>query len=241
MTMFNRKSTTGSNRRSFLQTLGVGVSTALGSAAVTAKPDSKTHDLAWQVSKLEAEQALRVVHQQYEAAMDTAQFDAVPDMFTDDAEVVFNGGIFAGREHGLDRLYRQHFAAVKAGKRMPQAPGFELSAAQLQTQLTVASDLQTATAVLPYSIQVGHPLESLTSLASMARSQGEGVHTWWEGGVYQVSYKRSAAGEWKIARLAYHTLARADYRAGKSCAAPINVPAFTQCFPQAPAGPDRLV
>lgn len=227
------------NRRSFLQKLGVGISTALSSAAVVAKPEIR-NDLTAHVARLEAEQALRSLQRRYEEAMDAAQTDAVLGLFTDDAEVVFNGGIFNGRERGVSRLYRQHFAAGNTGKRMQQAPGFELTAAQQQEQLTVALDMHTATAVVPYSIQIGRPIESDTSLASMARAQGEGIRSWWEGGVYELSYAKDAQGEWKIKRLVYNTLSRADYRAGRSYAKPITVPAFTTSFPDNAEGPDRL-
>jgi len=106
---------------------------------------------------------------------------------------------------------------------MPPAPGFELGAEQQQERVNVSSDRQSATAVFPYSIQVGTPIETESSLASMARLHGEGVRTWWEGGVYEVSYVKNADGHWIIARLEYRTLSRADYRSGRSYAKPMSV------------------
>lgn len=231
------------NRRSFLQKLGIGVSTALASATVMAKPDSgKANNLSLQVAKLEAEKTLRALHQQFEQAMDQGQMDAVIALFAVDAEVVFNGGVFSGRESGISRLYREHFAAGTSGKRMQAAPGFALTPEQQQEWVDVALDMHTAKAVFVYSIQVGKPLESTTSLISMARVHGEGVHTWWEGGVYELGYaKDTAAGMWKIKRLTYNTLSRADYRAGRSYAKPIMVTAFSARFPVDVHGPDRLV
>jgi hypothetical protein len=76
----------------------------------------------------------------------------------------------------------------------------------------------------------------------MARLHGEGVRTWWEGGVYRVSYRKDAAdGPWKISRLEYDTLSRADYRTGRSYARPISVARFATCFPEDQQGPDDLV
>jgi SnoaL-like domain len=106
---------------------------------------------------------------------------------------------------------------------MEPAPGFELAAEQQQEKVEVSPDRLSAKAVFPYSIQVGMPIESESSLASMARLHGEGVRTWWEGGVYDVSYIKDADGRWKIGRLEYRTLSRADYRAGRSYARPISV------------------
>jgi hypothetical protein len=86
------------------------------------------------------------------------------------------------------------------------------------------------------------PFETESSLASMARLHGEGVRTWWEGGVYKVSYHKDAVGgRWKISRLEYDTLSRADYRSGRTYARPISVARFATRFPEDQQGPDDLV
>lgn len=229
-----------SNRRSFLQKLGFGVSTALGSSAALAKP-ANDNTASLQLARMEAEKALHVLHQQYEQAMDHAQMDAVLALFASDAEVVFNGGVFRGREQGISRLYRQHFAQGNSGKRMEVAPGFALTAEQQQQKLEIAHDMRSASAVLPYSIQVGKPMDETSSHVSMARSQGEGVRTWWEGGLYEISYvKHAETGAWMISRLVYNTLSRADYRAGRSYAKAITVAPFAVRFAQDGMGPDSL-
>lgn len=239
-------------RRSFLQQLGIGLSSAIGAAAM-AKPgnsaivDGEAGSLSLQVARLEAEKALRALHQQHEQLLDAALIEnagmeSLLALFAADAEVVFDGGVYAGRELGISRLYRQRFAAGHVGKRMHSAPGFAVAAELQQERIEIRADLQTATAVFPYSIQVGRPIESAASLASMARMQGEGVHTWWEGGVYEVSYRKDAAEcSWQITRLVYNTLSRADYRAGRSYAKPMQAPAVAACFPVDPLGPDSLV
>ena len=98
------------------------------------------------------------------------------------------------------------------------------------------------TSLFPYSIQVGMPIESDTSLAGMARLQGDGVRTWWEGGVYNVTYARDVVdGRWRITRLEYNTLSRADDRPGRSYAKPIPVSPISTRYPEDPQGPDALV
>jgi SnoaL-like domain len=124
---------------------------------------------------------------------------------------------------------------------MEPAPGFELTLDQQRESVEVSPDLRSAKAVFPYSIQVGMPFDTESSLAAMARLHGEGVRTWWEGGVYRVNYRKDAAGRWKIRRIEYDTLSRADYRTGKSYAQPISVPRFATRFPADPQGPDDLV
>jgi hypothetical protein len=204
--------------------LAAGVSTALASTAGLAKAGSgNAEDLSLKVALLEEEKALRKLHRAYENALDKERYDEVIAMFTDGAEVVFNGEVFSNRSQDLSRLYRERFASGKTGKRMEPAPGFELDAEQQQERMEVSSDRLSAQAVFPYSIQVGVPIESETSLASMARLHGEGVRTWWEGGVYAASYvKDLAESRWRLERLEYKTLSRADYRAGRSYAKPMD-------------------
>src|SRR5215475_5482619 len=233
-------------RRSFIWKMGAGVSAALApiasmSAGTTKERVSTTDNPALRAALLEEEKALTKFHQAFEQAMDKGLHEEVIGMFSDDAEVVFNGGVFKSRSHGVSRLYRDRFPAGKTGRRMEPAPGFELTADQQRDSVEVSPDLQSAKAVFPYSIQVGMPFETDTSLAAMARLHGEGVRIWWEGGVYRVNYRKDAAGNWKISRLEYNTLSRADYRPGKSYAQPISVSRFATSFPADPQGPDDLV
>jgi hypothetical protein len=233
---------TDTSRRSFIWKMGAGVSAGVASVAgMAGTPSGATDDPSLRVALLEEEKAIRGVHRQFELAMDRGRYEEVVAMFADDAEVVFNGGIFR-RHQGVNRLYCNVFRFGKSGGSMEQAPGFELAADQRRDHVAVSSDLVSATAAFAYSIQVGAPFETENSLASMARLHGEGVHTWWEGGVYRVAYRKDAvAGAWRMNRLEYDTLARADYRQGRSYARAIAVARFAKRFPEDQAGPDELV
>jgi SnoaL-like protein len=237
-------------RRSFIWKMGAGASAALASTAgmsmAKAEP-STTDDPALRAALLEEEKALRRFHQAFEQAMDKGLHEEVIGMFAADsgvgevAEVIFNGGVFQGRSRGVSRLYRDRFPEGKTGRSMEQAPGFELTADQQRDSVEVSPDLRSAKAVFPYSIQVGMPFETESSLAAMARLHGEGMRTWWEGGVYRINYRKDEADHWKISRLEYDTLSRADYRSGKRYAQPISVSRFATCFPADQQGPDDLV
>jgi hypothetical protein len=242
-----------SSRRSFIWKVGAGASAALASTVgmATAKAEPSTADNpALRAALLEEEKALRKFHQAFEQAMDKGLYEEVISMFAADsddgagrelAEVVFNGGVFRGSSRGVSRLYRGRFPEGKTGRRMEAAPGFELTADQQRDSVEVSLDLRSAKGVFPYSIQVGMPFETETSLAAMARLHGEGVRTWWEGGIYHINYRKDVAGHWKISRLEYDTLSRADYRPGKSYAQPISVSRFAMRFPADQQGPDDLV
>jgi hypothetical protein len=233
-------------RRSFVWKLGAGASAVLASVAGSARAGtpkvnaSNAETGPLRVALLEEEKILRTLHQRFEQAMDKGLHEDVIGMFADDAEVVFNGGVFRERSKGVSRLYRERFPSCKTGGRMKPAPGFEVAADQQRDSVDVSPDLRSATAVFPYSIQVGVPFETESSLAAMARLHGEGVRTWWEGGVYKVTYRKDEAGSWTIGRLEYDTQSRADWRPGKSYAQPISVAPLSIRFPADQQGPDDL-
>jgi hypothetical protein len=232
------------SRRSFIWKLGAGASAAVTSAVAMGRAQSATtaHDPSLRAALLEEEKVLRKLHQTFEQAMDDFAHEAALALFDADASVAFNGGLFRGRAQGIGRLFGESFMAGHSGRRMEQAPGFELAAELQQERIEVAADRRSASGVFPFSIQVGTPIHTESSLAAMARLQGEGVRKWWEGGVYRITWRRpSAEARWMISRLEYDTLARADYRSGKRYALPIEVRRLAVRFPLDPHGPDELV
>jgi len=238
------------DRRSFIWKVGAGISAVLAATVPTiAKPvisndkglKTSFDRLSKQVAILEIEKSIRQVHKIFEDSIDKGMYSEVPDMFTDDAEVIFNGGVFKGNR-GIKRLFCEQFRAGMTGRKIDPAPGFELNSDQLQDMVEVSSDQKTAKARFTYSIQAGSPINSDLVLVKMARLQGEGIQKWWEGGVYEVGYVKDAGSEnWKIKKLEYRSLSRADYRPGRSCAKPISVPPFSEIYPEDPDGPDRLI
>jgi hypothetical protein len=234
-------------RRSFLWRTGAAMSAVIASAAAgisKSNPDrdadskGNTEKLANQIGRLEDAEAIRKLHRTYESYLDKGMYEDVVGMFTDEAEVVFNGGVFTGK--GIRRLYCDYFASRQAGKKIGPAPGFEPDPARQLDVVEVAADRRTATFQIPYSMQVGEPMTGNTSLVEMARLQGEGIVKWWEGGTCEASYVKAGKG-WKISRLEYRAVSKADYRPGQAYAKPIDVPAFASVFPNNPTGPDKLV
>jgi hypothetical protein len=237
-----------SGRRSFIWKTGAAMSAVVVSAVAGVSKSSPDHDadlkgemdkLANQIGCLEDANAIRRLHQTYESRLDNGMYKEVVGMFANDAEAVYNGGLFAGKE-GIHRLYCDHFALRLSGKRIAPAPGFEPDPAQQLDIVEVAADRRTATCQFPYSMQVGEPMTGNSSLVEMARLQGEGIMKWWEGGTCEAFYVK--AGEsWKIRRLEYRAASKADYRPGQTNAKPIEVPAFSKAYPENPTGPDKLV
>jgi hypothetical protein len=235
-------------RRSFIWKAGAAMSAVVASAvAGISKPgidrnaglQDQIERLSNQVGSLEEANTIRRLHQGYEARLTEGMYEEVVAMFADDAEAVYNGGLFAGKE-GVRRLYCGHFAPGMTGKKIEPAPGLEPDPAQQLDIVEVAADLKTATGQFPYSMQVGTLMTEDSSLVEMARLQGEGVVKWWEGGTCETSYVK-VGDTWKIKRLEYRATSKADYRPGRLYARAIDVPAFSKAYPSNPAGPDHLV
>jgi hypothetical protein len=192
-----------------MRNAGAALSAVLGSAAVGV---SKTPAVS-RVGSLGDADRIRRLQQVYEYRLDKGLYEDVVAMFADDAEVVYDGGCFRGKE-GIRRLYCDHFALNQTGKKIEPAPGFESDPAQQPHTVEVAEDLGTATGQFPYSIRVGEPMTGESSLVDMARLQGEGIVKSWEGGTCVASYIK--VGEsWKIRRLEYRAASKADYRPGR--------------------------
>jgi hypothetical protein len=238
-------------RRSFIWKIGAAMSAVLASAVPAmsrtrvnndANLKAKLDHLSGQLGILEDENAIRMLHRTYETLLHDGMYEEVVNLFTEDGETVFNGGVFEGKNRGIHRLYCNHFSLGLTGKKIEPAPGFQVSTEQQQETIEVATDRRSASARFSYSIQVGTPIISDSQLVKMARLHGEGIMKWWEGGIYEVSYVKDIKdGSWKIKRLEHGVLSKADYKPGRSYARPISVPPFSKAYPEDPAGPDRLI
>ena len=235
-------------RRSFLWKAGAAMSAVFASAVTgvsryLADQDAGLKDqvdrLSNQLGIQEDRNAIRALHRTYESYLDQGRYEEVVNLFADDGEVSYNGGLFDRRERGVRRLYCDHFRAGFTGKMIEPAPGFGLDSNWFQDIIDVAPDRNTARAQFAYSMQVGAPMASDSQLVKMARLQGQGIIKWWEGGIHEVSYVKEG-DSWKIKRLEYRVIAKANYAPGRSYARSIHVPAFSRTYPADPTGPDRL-
>ena len=237
-------------RRSFMWRMGAAVSAVLASAvpgksvpAIHQDLDLKNrmNRLSNQLEIFKDERAIRRLHQTYESLLNGERYEEVASLFTDDGEVIFNGGVFKGKSKGISRLYGRRFKSGLTGRSIESPPAFQPDPELQQDSIEIAPDRKSARARFSYSIQVGIPMIADSSLVEMARLHGEGIMKWWEGGTYEASYvRRIGKNGWKIKRLEYRTRSKADYRPGKSHAGKIYVPAFSKLYPEDPDGPDLL-
>jgi hypothetical protein len=238
-------------RRSFMWKAGAAVSAVLATAVPALSMPGFTRDkgLKSEVNRLnnklgilEDENMIRRLHQAYETLLDKGSYENLVDLFIFDGEVIFNGGVFKGKDRGIQRLFCRLFSSGMTGKKIMPAPELELNNELQQSKIEISQDRGSAKARFPYSIQVGSPIISDSILVKMARLQGGGIMKWWEGGIYKASYvKDFKNGEWKIKSLEYQTISKADYKPGRLSVKPIDIPVFSKVYPKDQAGPDKLL
>ena len=99
-------------RRSFIWKVGAGMSAILAFAVPSMSKPRINRDtglkaqisrLSNQLGILEDENSLRKLHKAYETCFSNGMYDEVVNLFANDGEVVFNGGIFRGKKKGVRR------------------------------------------------------------------------------------------------------------------------------------------
>jgi hypothetical protein len=234
----NNTGKTNAGRRSFIRKTGVALSAVLaGSVAGISKTkteEDSANRLSAQLGILEDTNAVRRLYQGYESYLDQGMYEEVVNLFADDGEAHFNGGLFSGKDKGIRRLYMEHFSAGLTGKKIEPAPGHE------RETIEVATDRKSAKARFSFSMRVGTPLSPDSTLVQMARLQGQGIAHWWESGICESSYVK-VGNVWKIKKIEYRTTLQANQSLGWAHASPISVSPFSKAYPEHPTGPDKLV
>ena len=172
--------------------------------------------------------AVRKLQYSYGYFIDKSQYQEVVDLFADDGEVWFLGGIYKGKA-GVRRLYierfRQHFTEGHNGPRY----GWLLDHPQMQMIVDVAPDRKTASVRGRSMMQAG--------LHETAKGN---QRAWWEGGIYENSYVREN-GVWKLKALRYYPFWHGSFKDGWA-KTPIDFVATPKTlYPEDPLGPDALI
>lgn len=172
--------------------------------------------------------AIRRLQYIYGYFIDKSQYNEVVDLFADDGEVWFLGGIYKGKA-GVRRLYidrfRRRFTEDHNGPRY----GWLLDHPQLQMVVDVAPDRKTAAVRGRSLMQAG--------LHETAKGE---QRQWFEGGIYENRYVRED-GVWKISRLGYFPFWHGSFADGWA-KTPIDfIPMARTLYPDDPTGPDELI
>ena len=172
--------------------------------------------------------AIRTLQHTYGYFIDKCLYDEVVELFAEDSETRFLGGIFRGQA-GARRLYGGVFRNKFAEGRNGPARGQLLEHLTLQDVIDVAADRGSARGRFRCFMQGGSH--------DSARDQ---MPQFWEGGVYENTYVREQ-GVWKIKALHYNPLFNCSFEQGWAHTAPgYAVPLYSVTYPQDPLGPDLL-
>jgi len=200
----------------------------------------QVEQLSNQIGILEDTNAIRKLQHAYGYYLDKCLYKEVVDLFAEDGEAHFNGGIYRGRDKGVRRLYIDGFSqGFTKGVNGP-AHGFLLEHFQIQDIVDVAPDRNSAKARFRCFMQAGAHKTSRSPMGEMARSRGGTPMQWWEGGMYENTYVREG-GIWKIKVLNYRAVWHADFATGWANTRPNYVPVASSTYPDNPSGPDELI
>src|SRR5882762_6026989 len=143
-------------------------------AALTARIEKLEHELALQQDIHQ----IRRVQYTYGYFIDKSQYNEVVDLFADNGEVWFLGGIYRGKA-GVRRLYIERFQKQFTQGHNGPRYGWLLDHPQLQMVIDVAPERRTAQARGRSLMQAGlhHTAEG-------------NPRAWWEGGIYENDYVR---------------------------------------------------
>jgi hypothetical protein len=230
-------------RRSFVWKMGAALTAAFATAAAcTSKRETELKAQVEQLNNrlgiLEDTNAIRKLHHAYGYYLDKCIYEEVVNLFADDGEVHFNGGIYIGKNKGVRRLYIEGFSQGFTGKKNGPIYGFLLDHIQMQDIVDVAPDRNTAKARFRCFMQAGASI--LSKSGQEARKQGREPMQWWEGGIYENEYVKEGS-IWKIKVLDYRAIWHADYAKGWAYTKPNYVPPASKTYPENPNGPDKLM
>ena len=187
--------------------------------------------LRHELALLQDAAAIRRVQHSYGYFMDKGLYQEVVDLFADDGELHFMGGIFAGKA-GVARLYCGRLRDGFTGGRNGPAYGMLCDHIQMQDVIHVAEDRRTARARFRALLQGG------SHVTRQDRNPRLPLQ-WWEGGLYENEYVRED-GVWKIRVLGHHLTYQANYEDGWAHSEIVPGPFWTKTYPEDPLGPDRI-
>lgn len=191
--------------------------------------EKRVGELENRLGRTEDELAIRRLQHAYGYFMDKCKYEEVVDLFSEQGETYFLGGVFRGKT-GVRRLYGGRLGTRFASGKNGPVHGLLLDHLLLQDVITIAPDRWSAKARYRCFMQGGSH-ESVPQI----------FPAFWEAGVYENTYLKED-GVWKIGVLNYNVFFYAPYEQGWGKVKPgYAVPPFAKTFPEDPYGPDALV
>ncbi len=193
----------------------------MAEADLVARIEALEHELGM----LKDIQAVRTLQFKYGYYMDKGCYDEVVDLFAEDGELHFMGGIFRGKA-GLRRLYCDRLRNAFTDGHNGPVYGLLVDHMQLQDIVDIAPDRQSAKGRFRALLQGG-------SHVSKPNRNERLPLQWWEAGVYENVYVKED-GVWKIGTLDYHMFWQADFEKGWAHSVPYQGHFFEKTYPRTP-------
>ncbi len=181
----------------------------------------------------EDELDIRKLQHLYGYLIDKCLYNETADLFTEDGEVRFFGGIWKTRD-GVRRLYCERFLKRFTYGNNGPIDGFLLDHPQLQDIINVQPGGEIAFGRARSMMQAGRHKDYEGDAPHLKARQ------WWEGGIYENTYKK-VDGVWRMHVLNYMPQWHADFETGWAETKPEYVPFPQVTYPTDPSGPDELI
>ena len=195
-----------------------------------ARLEAQVETLGRELGRLQDVAAIRTLQHTYGYFMDKGLYDEVVDLFAEDGELRFMGGVFKGKA-GLRRLYCERLRPAFTGKNGP-AYGMLCDHMQLQDVIHVAADGKTAKARFRAFLQGGSHDSKPDINPHLPRQ-------WWEGGLYENDYVKDG-GVWKVKVMGHNLTWQGDFETGWAHQKPYEGAFWPETYPDDPLGPDEV-
>ncbi len=195
--------------------------------------ESRLNHLEQRLTVREDELDIRKLQHLYGYLIDKCMYDETVDLFTDDGEVRFFGGVWKGKE-GVRRLYVERFQKRFTYGNNGPIDGFLLDHPQLQDIINVQPGGEIAFGRARSMMQAGRHKDYEGDAPHLKARQ------WWEGGIYENTYKK-VDGVWRMHVLNYMPIWHADFESGWANTPHEYVPFPKVTYPEDPTGPDELI
>jgi SnoaL-like domain len=195
----------GTRRAFFLRggaLLGTGVATAAAAGALLpgtspVVPD-RLQEVQRELTRHQDREAIRQQHLAFTAAIENQAYEAAVELFDPPADLNLSGLCAHGKPAIMRLLatqYRQQQARVLHS-------AYRQGPLQQQDLIAIAADGAHATATFHCDVELSAPLSADSTLAQMARLQGQVAERHWEAGRFRARYVKTN-GQWKMAALRF--------------------------------------
>jgi hypothetical protein len=182
--------------------LGAGVATAAAATALlpdsAPQPMDRLQQLQRELTTHQDRDAIRQLHLAFTAAVENQAYATAVELFERRATLDLSGAIARGKP-----AISQLFATQYLQQQTPVLhSAYRLGARQQHDLIAISADGAHATATFHCEVELSTPLPASSTLAQMARLQGQVAARHWQAGRFEARYTKGAGG-WQITALRF--------------------------------------